>query len=178
MQVLPTTQDTSIVMFADNMAILSTSDKSVVTADRLQHHLNLLQDWTRKWRIIINSEKSAQITFTNRPLDCPQTTFNNIPIPMKSEIKYLRMHLDAKLNWSAHIKNKRKQIGLKVKEMYWLIGRRSQLSLSNKLLLCKTILKPIWAYGVQLWGCAKSSRTSKGSVKYSSHNDWCTIVCK
>jgi carbonic anhydrase len=27
--------------------------------------------------------------------------------------------------------------------MYWLLGRKSQLSLSNKLLLYKTILKPI-----------------------------------
>jgi hypothetical protein len=32
-----------------------------------------------------------------------------------------------------------------------------QLSLSNKLLLYKTILKPIWTYGIQLWGTASTS---------------------
>jgi hypothetical protein len=31
------------------------------------------------------------------------------------------------------------------------------LSLPNKLLLYKTILKPIWTYGIQLWGTASSS---------------------
>jgi hypothetical protein len=41
--------------------------------------------------------------------------------------------------------------------MYWLLGRTSQLSLSNKLLLYKTILNPIWTYGIQLWGTASTS---------------------
>jgi hypothetical protein len=43
--------------------------------------------------------------------------------------------------------------------MSWLLGRRSQLSLSNKLLLYKCILKPVRTYGIQLWGCAKLSHT-------------------
>jgi hypothetical protein len=33
----------------------------------------------------------------------------------------------------------------------------SLLSLSNKLLLYKTILKPIWTYGIQLCGTASTS---------------------
>jgi hypothetical protein len=41
--------------------------------------------------------------------------------------------------------------------MYWLLGRKSQPSLSNKLLLHKTIPKPIWANGIQLWGTASTS---------------------
>jgi hypothetical protein len=32
------------------------------------------------------------------------------------------------------------------------------VSLSNKLLLYKTILKPIWTYGIQLWGTASTSK--------------------
>jgi hypothetical protein len=41
--------------------------------------------------------------------------------------------------------------------MNWLIGRISQLSLENKLFIYKDILKPIWTYGIALWGCAKPS---------------------
>jgi hypothetical protein len=33
----------------------------------------------------------------------------------------------------------------------------NRLSLSNKLLLYKTILKPIWTYCIQLWGTASTS---------------------
>jgi hypothetical protein len=41
--------------------------------------------------------------------------------------------------------------------MYWLLGRKSKLSTSNKLLIYKTILKLIWTYGIQLWGTASTS---------------------
>jgi hypothetical protein len=43
--------------------------------------------------------------------------------------------------------------------MYWITGRKSELSLENKLLLYKTILKPIWTYGIPLWGTASQSNT-------------------
>jgi hypothetical protein len=42
-------------------------------------------------------------------------------------------------------------------KMYWLLGRKSKLPTSNKLLIYKTILKPIWTYGMQLWGTASTS---------------------
>jgi hypothetical protein len=42
---------------------------------------------------------------------------------------------------------------------YWSLGRKSKLSTSNKLLIYKTILKPIWTYGIQLWGMASTSNT-------------------
>jgi hypothetical protein len=38
-----------------------------------------------------------------------------------------------------------------------LIGRKSNLSLENKLLIYKTSLKPIWTYGIPLWGTASNS---------------------
>jgi hypothetical protein len=34
------------------------------------------------------------------------------------------------------------------------------LSLANKLLIYKTIIKPIWTYGVELWGCASKSNVA------------------
>jgi hypothetical protein len=41
--------------------------------------------------------------------------------------------------------------------MHWLLGRKSELSTTNKLLHYKIILKPIWTYGIQLWGTASTS---------------------
>jgi hypothetical protein len=40
--------------------------------------------------------------------------------------------------------------------MYWLHQCKSKLSTSNKLLIYKTILKPIWTYGIQLWVTAST----------------------
>jgi len=47
------------------------------------------------------------------------------------------MTLGAKLRWKAHVKKKREELGLKYKKMYWIMGRRSALSIHNKLLLYK-----------------------------------------
>jgi hypothetical protein len=41
--------------------------------------------------------------------------------------------------------------------MYWLLGRKSKPSTSNKLLIYKAILNPIWTYGIQLWGTLSAS---------------------
>jgi len=43
--------------------------------------------------------------------------------------------------------------------MYWLMGRRSALSIHSKLMLYKQILKPVWTYGIELGGCTKQSNT-------------------
>jgi hypothetical protein len=40
--------------------------------------------------------------------------------------------------------------------MYWLLGRKSKLYTSNKLLIYKTVFEPIWTYGIQLWGTAST----------------------
>jgi len=61
------------------------------------------------------------------------------------------------LTWQKHISTKRKQLGLQLRRMYWFIGRKSKLSLENKLLIYKTILKPIWTYGIPLWGTESNS---------------------
>jgi hypothetical protein len=46
---------------------------------------------------------------------------------------------------------------LKAKDVYWIIGQKSTMSLDNKVLLYKTIFKPIWTYRIELWGCARKS---------------------
>ena len=51
------------------------------------------------------------------------------------------------------------QLELKIKNMSWPINARSQLSLDSKLTVYKAILRPIWTYGVELWGCSKPSNT-------------------
>jgi len=65
------------------------------------------------------------------------------------------MTMDATLRWKAHVKKKYKELGLKQKKTYFLMGRRSNLSIHNKLMLYEQILKPVWTYGIQLWGCTK-----------------------
>lgn len=38
--------------------------------------------------------------------------------------------------------------------MNWLIGIKFSISIENKLLIYKCILKPVWTCGIELWGSA------------------------
>jgi hypothetical protein len=65
--------------------------------------------------------------------------------------------LDKRLTWHNHIFTKWKHLGITLTKLYWLLGLRSKLNLSNKLLISKVAIKPIWTYGIQLWGAASTS---------------------
>jgi hypothetical protein len=78
-------------------------------------------------------------------------------LQQEDDVKYLGLQLHRRLTWHKHIFAKRKQLGIALTKMYWLLGRKSKFSTSNKLLIYKTILKPIWTYGIQLWDTASTS---------------------
>jgi hypothetical protein len=88
---------------------------------------------------------------------CLPVQLNNKQLSQPDDVKYLGIHLDRKLTWRKHMSTKRKQLDLKLRKLYWIISRKAQLSLENKILVPKAILKPVWTYGVQLWGSASNS---------------------
>lgn len=70
-----------------------------------------------------------------------------IVYPEVEVVKYLDLHLGRRLTWKPHIQAKRKQLNPETKQMYWMIGKRSKISLDNNLLQYKAIIKPIWRMG-------------------------------
>jgi hypothetical protein len=116
-----------------------------------------VQSWTRKWRIKLNEAKSVHVDFTNKRVEHKPIYINHQVVPYENTAKYLGMTLDAKLRWKPHVKKKQEELILKYRKMYWLMGRYSALSVYNKLMLYQQILKPVWTYGIQLWGCASQS---------------------
>jgi len=156
---LPTTDYNNIATITDDTWLLAVLRVPAVASQRLQSHLTLLHNWFILWKIRVNPAKSARVTFTTRRVTCPPVLLHTTPIPVKHDVKYVGLHLDRQLSWRKHIQTKRQHLDLKLGAMSWLLVRRSQLSLPNQLLLYKCILKPVWTYGIQLWGCAKPSHT-------------------
>ena len=101
--------------------------------------------------------KSPQITFTLQRGDCPTVTLRDEHLPQEKSVRYLGLHLDLRLTWASHIKPKRKEADLNFKRLNWLIGRQSPLSITTNLFVYKCIIKPMWSYGIQLWGSASNS---------------------
>jgi hypothetical protein len=135
-------------------AVTATDNDSAIVSSKLQTDLLAIQSWLAKWSMKGNV---TRITFTMRRGTCSLVHINNIQLPQTEEVKYLGLHLDRTLTWRKHIFTKRKQLGIAFTKMCWLLGRKSELFINNKLLIYKAILKPIWVYGIQLWGTASTS---------------------
>jgi len=154
---MPVTNNCTVATYADDTAVLATSRSRIEASELLQCELSLIEDWFLRWKIRINSLKSVQITFSLRQGSCPNVTLNGSPIPQSNCVKYLGLHLDRRLTWKNHIKAKCQQLRLKTLKMSWLISRKSETTLENKIRLYKSILKPVWTYAIQLWGTASNS---------------------
>jgi hypothetical protein len=147
---LPETEQTTTATYADDTAILASHQNPISASTNLQHHINQLEKWLKRWRMKANENKSTHITFPLKRETCPVVTLNGQHNPLRETARYLGIHLDCRLTWQKHIFIERKQLGLQLHRMYWIIGRKSKLTLENKLLIYKTSLKPIWTYGIPL----------------------------
>jgi hypothetical protein len=114
-------------------------------------------------RIIkVNPVESTRLTFTTRRALYPQVNINTVPVPIKTEVKYSVLHLDKKLTWKTHIKAKRRQLELNLKNIYWLMNKKSKLSVGNKLTIYKAILSQ-FGHTASRYGYAANHPTQKYS---------------
>jgi hypothetical protein len=104
-----------------------------------------------------NGSKSIHITALLEEERVPPVHIKNVQLPQTEEVKYLGLHFDTRLSWHKYNFTKLKQLGSAFTKMYWLLGRKSKLSINDKLLIYKTILKPIWTYAIQLWRTTSAS---------------------
>jgi hypothetical protein len=81
---------------------------------------------------------------------CPPVHTNNVQLSQEVKINNIRLHFDMRLTWYKHIFAKWKQLEITLTRMYCLLGRKSWFSTRNKLLIYKTILKPIWTWNTTL----------------------------
>jgi hypothetical protein len=88
---------------------------------------------------------------------CPPVYINQTVVPQVQTVKYLGQHFDKRLTLKDHVLTKWKHLDHKTHKIYWLIGKHSPFSLENKLLIYKTVLKPVWTYGIEMWGSAAKS---------------------
>ncbi|VVC28136.1 Endonuclease/exonuclease/phosphatase,Reverse transcriptase domain [Cinara cedri] len=157
----PTSPYTTVAEFADDKAIISIHENPLIASQYLQVHLDLMSDWYKKWRIKVNQSKSLHTTFTIRILYFPSVSLDNIQLPPSQSAKYLGLTIDRRLTWSHHIKIKKLALNARLRILKTLISNNKHNSLNVKLLIYKSLLKPIWTYGLQLWGNAKKFNTNK-----------------
>lgn len=137
-------------------------DKDLHSANnKLQISLNNVSNWVKINGTTLNAQKSNHIIFTNRKITPKPVFLNGEQVPLVSVARSLGIYLDSRLTFKDHINIKVKELNINYKKMHWLLNKKSKLSIKNKLLLYNQILRPIWLYGCQIWGCASNSNIQK-----------------
>ncbi|GFX83901.1 RNA-directed DNA polymerase from mobile element jockey [Trichonephila clavipes] len=154
---MPQTDLSHLAMFADDTAIITQNKIFSVVISNLQHYISLLELWLTDWKVKVNASKSACLMFTRRPRLPVRLTPVQIfghPVPWVHVAKYLGLFLDAKLTFAHHIEQTRKKAQAVHAVLKRLISRRSKLAIRHKVLLYKSIIRPVMSYGSQIWGSA------------------------
>jgi hypothetical protein len=131
-------------------SILTTDSDPAVASHLLQTGLLAIQNWLKRWRMKVNETKSTHVIFTRR-VTCPPVKISDVQLPQSDEVKYLDLHLDRRLTWHKHIFHQ-EETTRPYPNQNALAARTKVPTLHHQqtILLYKTILKPIWTYGIQL----------------------------
>ena len=158
--------DTNIncLMYADDLIILSESEKG------LQNSLNMLEQYTKKWKLKVNLKKTQIIIFSTGGYKgkTPSFTFEKKPLKLVKEYKYLGTTItntgQFRLN-EVYLKKK----GLRAS--YLLTQSIKNTKISTAIKLFEKIVEPILTYNceVSLASIPKSWDYSKFVGKMWEH---------
>ncbi|GLV34034.1 hypothetical protein CBL_05054 [Carabus blaptoides fortunei] len=88
-----------------------------------------------------------------------------IQIPWHNSTKYLGVTFDEKLTWREHVEHCTNKAHSTAGRLYPLLGRKSELSLRNKLRLYKSTIRPQMLYSAPVWGIAAPTHMKRLEVK-------------
>ncbi|GFW60001.1 RNA-directed DNA polymerase from mobile element jockey [Trichonephila clavipes] len=100
---IPTHNNTTLCMFADDTAILASHTEPKLVARAINRHLLVVEDWFSKWKIALNVAKTEAVFFTRKTRLIHPDILHNEKIPWSQNTKYLGVTLDNKLTFKQHI---------------------------------------------------------------------------
>lgn len=143
---------THLACFADDTASYTSDDDIDIIIGRLQLSLELLQTYFNKWKLKLNESKTEAILFTRqRTTPKRKLKIAGQLIPWATEVRYLGVTLDKKLNWTKHVNKLRVKGAQALGSLSPILNRKSKLSASTKLRLYTTLVRPCITYACPVW---------------------------
>ena len=150
---LPNSKNCCLAIYADDTALYASSRRPDAIINKLQSGLNKINKFCNKWKIKLNENKTEGIMFTVRRQPLPQKTLSlgGCPVVWQSKVKYLGVTMDKGLRWGPHLEAARCRGLAAMAALSPIFRRRGDLSVANKLLLYKSMIRPILTYAAPAW---------------------------
>lgn len=146
----------AILLFADDIVIIAE------TAKDLQLLMNILYEYSLKWRIKFNHEKSAVVVFQHRNTERGKNKRNTREWWLGTQLiletdsyKYLGVEMDKGLTF-IEFKTRIADKARKNRTLAWNMGiKRARLSVKAGVNLWHSLIRPSLEYGSQIWGLGR-----------------------
>lgn len=153
----PQYPDTSLIAtYADDTAIISSSQMATVAVKRVENYLKLYMLWANKWCITVNVNKTAHVMHSLRnitpDLVVPTPKLNATALQNNRTHTYLGIKLDTKLILHHHVQALRIKLWTRIKRLHWLLNNNCKLPLKTRVIVYKQLIAPIWQYSLPIWG--------------------------
>ncbi|CAI2726366.1 unnamed protein product [Schistosoma spindalis] len=129
-------------LYADDLKVIYKTDTWDVrsTIQTIQHELNIVDDWCKRWRLELNTEKCGWLCIGDTSLKI-KLTINSNALSRLASVTDLGVHYSQRLNFSEHI-------SAKVSKMRKLLGfiLHNFYKNESKILLYKVCVRPIAEY--------------------------------
>lgn len=159
---MPKQPRTELACFADDTASFTSSADEDLVIGRLQYSLNLLKSFFEKWKLKLNEAKTEAIMFSRkRKMPTRTLKIGGQSIPWQSNVKYLGVKFDKKLNWTSHITDLKNKGVAALTGLHPILNRKSSLSSKTKLRIYTTLVRPCITYACPAWNatCLSNHRS-------------------
>ena len=140
--------------YADDIVILSKGKFSNAVSDRMQAALDFVTLWCGERGLSVNPLKTELVLFTrNRKLRGPLRRIKMLgqEINYSSEVKYLGVIFDCKLNWNAHLERVISKATASLFTCKRMVGNMWGLKPKMMLWIYTAIVRPILSYAAIVW---------------------------
>ena len=160
----PQTPTTKLALFADDSMVYAHAQLESTARKFVQRHISKITPWCKKWKLHLNHSKCESILLTrkHKPIPIRPLCIKKVPIPVKDKIKYLGVTIDKRVNLS-HIAHAVSKAFVSYRNLYSILSPPSPLSLENKVLVYKQIIRPAILYAAPI--LARSSDTQLARIQ-------------
>ncbi|XP_067136409.1 uncharacterized protein [Centruroides vittatus] len=154
--------DVSVIVYADDIFLLSASLSPTKAHARAQQALDHLEHWASGWSMSFSATKSASIDFSAKTNRSPLSfTLSSGTIPQQRVVRVLGLQLSHTFTWDNHAQFLRTKLTRSCSYLKYFASRRNGARTADLLHLVYSVLRPMAEFGAPLLEGAPPSSISR-----------------
>jgi hypothetical protein len=145
---------TKCFLYADDTSLFDIVENPLQSAVKLNNDLRNIDDWSNRWQVIMNADKTKSIIFSVKNIKPfhPPLIINGNTIEDIDKHTHLGLTLSSNMSWREHILNIHQKAS---KRVHMLKGLKYKLNRDILINLYKTMIRPVMEYADCVWdGCS------------------------